>query len=59
MGRNGNRTGDAALYRRGELITALLHQGTIDVRSAPGQGSVFSVRLARQFRGGRPDAARA
>lgn len=45
------------LYLVREIVR--LHQGTIDVRSAPGQGSVFSVRLPRQFRGGRPDAARA
>jgi two-component system phosphate regulon sensor histidine kinase PhoR len=37
------------LYLVREIVR--LHHGTVAVRSNPGQGSVFSVRLPRQFPG--------
>jgi PAS domain S-box-containing protein len=42
------------LYLVREIVR--LHHGTVDVKSLPGEGSVFSVRLPRQFHG-RPQAA--
>jgi signal transduction histidine kinase len=45
------------LYLVREIVR--LHRGTVDVRSRPGEGSVFSVRLPRQFQRARPEAAHA
>jgi PAS domain S-box-containing protein len=42
------------LYLVREIVR--LHNGTVDVRSLPGQGSVFSVRLPREPRGQRETA---
>jgi signal transduction histidine kinase len=41
------------LYLVREIVR--LHRGSVDVKSLPGEGSVFSVRLPRHF--GRPQAA--
>jgi two-component system phosphate regulon sensor histidine kinase PhoR len=42
------------LYLVREIVR--LHRGSVDVKSLPGEGSVFSVRLPRQFHA-RPQAA--
>ena len=41
------------LYLVREIVR--LHSGTVDVQSRPGQGSLFSVRLPREFQGTRPE----
>lgn len=51
IARRSGGTG-VGLYLVREIVR--LHRGSVDVRSHPGQGSVFSVRLPRTFQGERP-----
>ncbi|HET9300654.1 MAG TPA: GAF domain-containing protein, partial [Candidatus Polarisedimenticolaceae bacterium] len=51
IARRSGGTG-VGLYLVREIVR--LHRGSVHVRSHPGQGSVFSVRLPRTFKGERP-----
>jgi signal transduction histidine kinase len=51
IARRSSGTG-VGLYLVREIVR--LHRGSVHVRSHPGRGSVFSVRLPRTFKGDRP-----
>lgn len=54
LARRGGGTG-VGLYLVREIVR--LHKGSVEVESHPGQGSLFHVRLPRQFQGSRPQTA--